>query len=118
MQNTQKDTIIIKLQSQLDANQQELEYTVEELGQKSENLEQMDLLLDTLREKCNSLQQLHDEAAKKVNINLYVHLEYCCAFCAFSCISVCVHMFMLVYAQMHVHGCKSVYVHMRVFSSI
>lgn len=80
LQNAHKDGAIIKLQSQLDTIQQELDYSVEELTQKTDRLEQLDRLLLTLRDKNTTLTASQDESAKKVNSLFLIVIIFCLLF--------------------------------------
>lgn len=56
----------MNLQSELDATQMEFENVIEEIGQKTEENEQLVAEVHTLREQEKALQTLADESAKKV----------------------------------------------------
>ena len=61
-----KDKTILNLQSELDAVQQEFEHTVEELAQKTEDLDNLQIDQNEMEEKCQKLEVVGDESSKKV----------------------------------------------------
>eukprot|EP00111_Clytia_hemisphaerica_P005741 TCONS_00016645-protein len=65
-QNAQKDGLILNLQSELDATQQEFETAIEEIGQRTEENEKLLNQLTELKAQHHQLQVAADESSNKV----------------------------------------------------
>ncbi|XP_057291270.1 227 kDa spindle- and centromere-associated protein-like [Hydractinia symbiolongicarpus] len=76
-ENALKDKNILNLQSELDATQQEFEHAVEELAQKSEELDNLHENMRHLTKRCHLLECERDDSAKKTeeNVDLINHMQ-------------------------------------------